>query len=219
MGTERRDRRRQLHDARTRREGGGLGQDRQDLRARYSRRLQDPRLPAARLQDHRRAARPGRHSRPWTEQDHLQRRHHRGLGRRRQPARRPRPYRRRARLLQRQQAARFRRSHWAEEARRRESPADGDTRRAARHGRSLRHRRGQGRHRLQRQGDRGSRQEAGRRNPPGRRRDLPYRLAQPDRQGRQALSVPANPASASKAPSISPARAWSPSAPTPGASK
>ena len=41
----------------------------------------------------------------------------------------------------------------------------------------LRHRRGQGRHRLQRQGDRGSRQEAGRRNPPGRRRAVPHRLA------------------------------------------
>ena len=34
-------------------------------------RLQDPRLPAAGLQDHRGAARPGRHSRPRTEQDHL----------------------------------------------------------------------------------------------------------------------------------------------------
>ena len=33
--------------------------------------LQDPRLSAARFQDHRRAARPGRHSRPRTEQDHL----------------------------------------------------------------------------------------------------------------------------------------------------
>ena len=57
MGAERRDRRRQLHDARNRREGRRPDQDRQDLRARYSRRLQDARLPAARLQDHRGAAR------------------------------------------------------------------------------------------------------------------------------------------------------------------
>ena len=64
--------------------------------------------------------------------------------------------------------ARFRRSDRPEEARHREDAADGDARRAARHGRPLRHRRGQGRHRLQRQGDRGSRQETGRRNPPGR---------------------------------------------------
>ena len=33
--------------------------------------LHDARLSAAGLQDHRRAARSGRHSRPWTEQDHL----------------------------------------------------------------------------------------------------------------------------------------------------
>ena len=57
MGTERRDRRRQLHDAGTRREGRRPGQDRQDLCARHSRQLQDARLPAARLQDHRRSAR------------------------------------------------------------------------------------------------------------------------------------------------------------------
>ena len=31
----------------------------------------DPRLSASRLQDHRRAARPGRHPRPRSEQDHL----------------------------------------------------------------------------------------------------------------------------------------------------
>ena len=35
MGTERRDRRRQLHDARTGLEGGRPDQDRQDLRARF----------------------------------------------------------------------------------------------------------------------------------------------------------------------------------------
>ena len=64
MGAERRDRRRQLHDARTGRESRAAGEDRQDLRARFPRRLQDARLPAARLQDHRGAARPGRHSRP-----------------------------------------------------------------------------------------------------------------------------------------------------------
>ena len=83
------------------------GQDRQDLRARHPHRLQDAGLPAPRLQDHHRAARPGRHPRSRTKQDHLQRRHHRRLGRRRQPDRWPRPPRRRARLLQRQQAADF----------------------------------------------------------------------------------------------------------------
>src|SRR4029077_16808536 len=36
VGTERRDRRRQLHDTGTRREGGRTGQDRQDLRAGHS---------------------------------------------------------------------------------------------------------------------------------------------------------------------------------------
>ena len=34
-------------------------------------RLQDPRLSAPRVQGHHRAARPGRHSGPRTEQDHL----------------------------------------------------------------------------------------------------------------------------------------------------
>ena len=63
MGTERRDRRRQLHDTRTRCEGSGSGQDRQDLRARHSRRLHDTRLSAAGLQGHDRAARPSRQSR------------------------------------------------------------------------------------------------------------------------------------------------------------
>mgnify|MGYP003693838333 CR=1 FL=1 len=52
MGTERRDRRRQLHDAGARREGRRAGQDRQDLCARHPDRLQDARLPAAHLQDH-----------------------------------------------------------------------------------------------------------------------------------------------------------------------
>ena len=33
--------------------------------------FQDAGLPAARLQDHGRSARPGRHSRPRTHQDHL----------------------------------------------------------------------------------------------------------------------------------------------------
>ena len=50
----------------------------------------------------------------------------------------------------------------------RKNPTDGHPRRAARHGRLFQYRHRQGRHRLQRQGDRGSRQEAGRRNPPGR---------------------------------------------------
>ena len=113
-------------------------------------------------------------------------------------------------------SCRFRRSYGLEKTRHREGAADGDPRCAARHGRLLQHRRGQGRHRLQRQGDRGGRQETGRRNPPGRRRDLPHRLAQPDRQGRQALRQQANPGSASKARNISPAKAWSRSAPTPG---
>ena len=61
------------------------------------------------------------------------------------------------------------------------------TRRAARHGGALRHRHRQGRHRLQHQGDRRRRQKAGHGNPTGRCRAVPYRLDQPDRQGRQAL--------------------------------
>ena len=60
-------------------------------------------------------------------------------------------------------------------------------RRAARHGGALRHRHRQGGHRLQHQGDRRGCQKAGRRNPAGRCRAVPYRLDRPDRQGRQAL--------------------------------
>ncbi len=62
MGPERRDRRRQLHDAGSRRQSGIADQDRKDLRARHSRRFQDAGLPAARIQDHDRATGPGRHT-------------------------------------------------------------------------------------------------------------------------------------------------------------
>ena len=61
MGPERRDRRRQLHDAGAGCEGGRTGQDRQDLCARHSRRFQDTGLSAAHLQDHHRPAGTGGH--------------------------------------------------------------------------------------------------------------------------------------------------------------
>ena len=68
-------------------------------------------------------------------------------------------------LLQRQQARRLCRCQRPQEARRRKDSAHRCTRRAARHGGSLRHRHRQGRHRVQHQGDRRGCQEAGRRNP------------------------------------------------------
>ena len=118
----------------------------------------------------------------WSNQDDLQRRHHRRLGRHRLPARWPGPHRHRQSLLQLQQSRRFRDDRWFEETRRRERACGCDAWRAARHGRLLQHRHRQRRDGIQSRRNRRRNETAGHQvDRKRRRRAVLYRLAKADR--------------------------------------